>query len=245
MKKILSLAMVGVMMFSALPMAYATNTYENPTNETAMGTAVEYVANSDANRAYTITVPAKLVPKQDAAVSGTVTLKGKWASNETVKVTADAEVELTNSINAEDKHKLAITFNTMEYAGDNTEEKTYTETVSVAAMPAAALFGEWTGKFNYNVEFDDGREPSLLKFDKLYARTDNSGTENDSWLKFSENGVLSIYSGSTDSTPTTLSNMSYDGENVYGPTGTLSHTVSADGKTVTVLPSGKTFTLVE
>jgi len=174
MKKILSLALAGVMMFSALPMAYAADV------DYTAGTAVEYTADADANRSYTITVPAKLIPKQDAAVSGTVTLKGKWASNETVKVTADAEVELTNSINAEDKHKLAITFAGIEKAGDNTEEKTYTETVSVAAMPAAALFGEWTGKFNYNVEFSDGIERISFTIDG----TEYQAEEGMTWSKW-------------------------------------------------------------
>ena len=146
MKKIVSLGLVVVMAMSAMPMAYATTAHTN-------GTQVEYVADADANRAYTITVPAKMTPKLGQAVTGTVTLSGKWASNETVTVIADAEVELTNSINENDKHTLAITFPKMEYAGDNTEAKTYTETVTLAEMPSAALFGEWTGKFNYTVEF--------------------------------------------------------------------------------------------
>lgn len=155
MKKILSLAMVGVMMFSALPMAYAADTQDY-----SLGTAVSYTADAAANREYTITVPASLEPGQ----SGTVTLKGKWASNETVKVTADAEVVLTNSINSADQKTLSITFAGIEKAGDNVEEKTYTESVSVAAMPADALFGTWSGKFNYNVEYDDG-QPNLISFE--------------------------------------------------------------------------------
>ena len=126
------------MVVSVLPVAYAADV------DYTAGTAVEYTADADANRSYTITVPAELQPGQ----SGTVTLKGMWASNETVKVTADASVELTNSINAADKHTLAITFPGIEKAGDNTVEKTYTETVAVAEMPENAIFGTWSGKFN-------------------------------------------------------------------------------------------------
>lgn len=145
MKKILSLMLAIMMLVSAIPAAYATTAYTN-------GTQVEYIADVDANREYTITVPALLNPGQ----SGTVTLKGKWASNETVKVTADATVELTNSINSNDKKVLNISFAGIEKAGDNTVERTYTENVSVAAMPSDALFGVWSGKFNYNVDYVAG-----------------------------------------------------------------------------------------
>ena len=172
MKRILTLGLAAAIALSAIPMAYATTTHTN-------GTQVEYVANADMNRAYTITVPAKMTPKKGQEVTGTVTLSGRWASNETVTVTADAAVELTNSINSADKLRLGITFPTMAYAGDNTESKTYTETVILAAMPEAALFGEWTGKFNYNVEFDDGIEPtysiSTVSQNGLSAKIDENG----------------------------------------------------------------------
>ena len=144
MKRLFSLCLAGIMIVSAIPMVYATHDYQQ-------GTQVEYVANSDTNREYTITVPALLNPGQE----GTVTLKGKWASNEVIKVTADKTVELTNSINANDKHVLDITFLGIEKAGDNTAERTYTEKVSVENMPANALFGTWSGKFNYNVIHSD------------------------------------------------------------------------------------------
>ena len=144
MKKILSLTLAVMLLVSMIPTAFATTNYTN-------GTQVEYIADADTNREYTITVPALLNPGQ----SGTVTLRGKWASNETVKVTADASVELTNSINAADKCTLTVTFPGIEKAGDNVEEKTYTESVTVAEMPADALFGTWSGKFNYNVEYVD------------------------------------------------------------------------------------------
>ncbi len=153
MKKILSLTLAVMLLVSAIPTAFAAETQDY-----TMGTAVSYTADDEANREYTITVPASMEPGQ----SGTVTLKGKWASDETVKVTADANVVLTNSINAADTKTLAITFAGIEKAGDNVEEKTYTESVSVAAMPADALFGTWSGKFNYNVDFIEAEPVNLI-----------------------------------------------------------------------------------
>ena len=151
MKKILSLGLAVTMAMAAMPAAYASNVYDSSDPHSGNpGTQVEYVATTQS--AYTITVPAKMTPKLGQEVTGTVTLAGSWASNETVKVTADEKVVLTNSINPLDTHELAVNLPVMEYAGDNTEAKTYTGTVTLAEMPAAALFGEWTGKFNYNVE---------------------------------------------------------------------------------------------
>ena len=170
MKKILSLGLAVTMAMAAMPAAYAA--------DYTQGTQVEYIADADANREYTITVPALLNPGQ----SGAVTLKGKWASNETVKVTADATVELTNSINSNDKKVLNIGFNGIEKAGDNTVERTYTENVSVAAMPSDALFGTWSGKFNYNVEFDDGIAPTVMFYDVKYYDTDPE--REGQWLMF-------------------------------------------------------------
>ncbi len=140
MKKILSLGLVGVMALSMIPTALATTDYSN-------GTRVEYTANDEANTAYTITVPALLTP----GAEGTVKLEGTWASDATVKVTADQTVTLTNSINSADQKVLDVTFAGIEKVGDNTAIVTATEAVSVADIDNA-LFGTWSGKFNYNVE---------------------------------------------------------------------------------------------
>lgn len=80
------------------------------------------------------------------------------------KVTADATVELVNSINSGDKKVLNIGFAGIEKAGDNTVEKTYTEAVSVAEMPSSALFGTWSGKFNYRVDFIEAKPVNLISF---------------------------------------------------------------------------------
>ena len=146
MKKILSLCLVGVMALSMIPTALATTDYTN-------GTRVEYTANDETNTAYTITVPALLAP----GAEGTVKLVGTWASDATVKVTADKTVTLTNSINAADKKVLDVTFAGIEKAGDNTATVTATEAVSVADIENA-LFGTWSGKFNYNVEYVEAVE---------------------------------------------------------------------------------------
>ena len=149
MKKIISLALVGVMALSMVPTALATTDYTN-------GTKVEYVGQGDAQ--YTITVPALLAPGGE----GDVTLQGTWASDATVKVTADKTVTLTNSINAADQKVLDVTFAGIEKAGDNTQTVQAVEAVSVSDI-SNALFGTWSGKFNYNVEFDDG-QVELISF---------------------------------------------------------------------------------
>ena len=152
MKKLISLGLVGVMALSMIPTALATTDYTN-------GTRVEYTANDEANTAYTITVPALLTP----GAEGTVKLEGTWASDATVKVTADKTVTLTNSINEADQKVLNVTFAGIEKAGDNTATVIATETVSVANIENA-LFGTWSGKFNYNVEMVDAAAVQLITF---------------------------------------------------------------------------------
>ena len=114
------------------------------------GTEVEYVASNQSE--YSITVPAKLTPKTEQSVSGTVNLSGRWPSNEVVKITVDESVILKNSLNPSDTRELDITLTDMSYAGNDTSEKIYTGTIAISAIPSDILFGTWTGKFNYNVE---------------------------------------------------------------------------------------------
>ena len=141
MKKIISLLLVAAMAVSVVPMALATTDYTN-------GTKVEYTATG--SESYTITVPAQLAP----GGNGTVTLEGTWADNRIVTVTADPTVTLTNSIKAEDQKVLDVTFAGISEKGSNTTSQTFTETVSVGDI-TNALFGTWSGKFNYNVEIAD------------------------------------------------------------------------------------------
>ena len=152
MKRIFSLALAGVMMFSALPMAYAADVdYQNGTEVEFTGsrTTVNADGTETHNAEYTITVPALLAP----GGSGTVTLQGMWPSDATVKVTAEDKVEMVNNINSADKKELAVTFTAIELAGNNTVAVSDDETVSVADI-SNALFGTWSGKFNYNVEYN-------------------------------------------------------------------------------------------
>ena len=98
---------------------------------------------------YTLTVPATLTP---GGAAGDVVLEGTWPSDETVTVTADDTVELTNSINPGDKKTLSVYFDGISLGGDNTQSVSTTEPVSVEAI-SNALFGDWEGSFSYQVGF--------------------------------------------------------------------------------------------
>lgn len=141
MKKIISFALVACMLLSIVPMASATRDY-------TQGTQVVYT--SSGTESYTITVPALLAPGGD----GTVTLSGTWAENRIVTVTAEPTVTLKNSIKETDTKTLNVNFDGISEAGSNTGSQTFTESVSVDSI-TNALFGTWSGKFNYNVEISN------------------------------------------------------------------------------------------
>ena len=115
-----------------------------------------------------MTVPAQLAPGQ----SGTVTATGTLPSNRTMFVTSDDNVTLTNSINANDKKVLTVSFDGIELAGNNSAQVSANESVSVGDI-SNAIFGTWSGKFFYNVDFET-IEPTVPKvasatFDKKLA----------------------------------------------------------------------------
>ena len=150
MKKIISLLLVGIMVVSMIPTAFATTNYTN-------GTQVSYNAEDpngdgvlDNKEAYTVTVPAKLAP----GGSGDVVASGTWNSARKLVVTADPDVTLTNSISGADEKVLTVTFPGIELPGSNTAAVSDTKVVSVADIEAA-LFGTWEGVFEYNVEMVD------------------------------------------------------------------------------------------
>lgn len=154
MKKILSLTLAALMVVSMVPTAFAAEAGGNwaggtQVEATGSRTVIEDDGSATHNVEYTITVPAKLAP----GGSGTVTLQGMWPSDATVKVTAEDKVEMVNNINSADKKTLAVTFTAIELAGNNTVAVSDDETVSVADI-SNALFGTWSGKFNYNVEYN-------------------------------------------------------------------------------------------
>ena len=150
MKKIISFVLAAVLLVSAVPTALATNDY-------SQGTQVVYEATG--SESYTITVPAQLAP----GGSGTVTLEGTWADNRIITVTADPTVTLTNSIKAEDQKVLNVHFDGISEAGSNIGSQTFTEGVSVDDI-TNALFGTWSGKFNYNVEVKGNMIPASSEF---------------------------------------------------------------------------------
>lgn len=135
--KLLSVALALVMVLSLSVPAFASNT-----------TSFTYTGKG--NEAYTVTVPSSLAP----GGSGTVKLEGTWQSNRVVTVGADKKVILTNDISGGDAKELAITFEGIELAGDNTKALTTSKTISVASI-SNALFGTWSGTFNYTVGIDD------------------------------------------------------------------------------------------
>ena len=141
MKKAISFVLAALMLVSAVPTALATNDY-------TQGTQVVYTATG--SESYTITVPAQLAP----GGNGTVTLQGTWADNRIITVTAEPTVTLTNSIKAEDQKVLNVHFDGISEAGSNIGSQTFTEGVSVDDI-TNALFGTWSGKFNYNVDVTD------------------------------------------------------------------------------------------
>lgn len=192
MKKIMSITLAILMLISAMPITLAVGEEQcdhgNDCPECYMcidcgrcvcepdepvvnpdhgnygdGTKVEYEADDQDgdgqldNLYYTVTVPAKLNPGQ----SGVVTLKGMWPSNTSVKVTSENLVDLVNNINNQDVKTLAVTFAGIHKAGDNEYEKTYTENVAVANIEGA-LFGTWSGVFEYQAEIVDNVE--LISF---------------------------------------------------------------------------------
>lgn len=140
-KRFLSIVLAAIMLISTIPTVLATNDY-------TQGTQVVY--QSSGSESYTITVPALLTP----GGSGTVTLSGTWADNRIVTVTSDQTVILTNSIKADDQKVLMVSFPGMSKKGSNVGPQTFVENVSVESIDNA-LFGVWSGKFNYNVELKD------------------------------------------------------------------------------------------
>lgn len=142
MKKILSLTLAALLLVSMIPTAMAAE------NNWQGGTKVEYTAAT--NEQYTVTVPATLTP----GGSGDVVASGTWGSNRKLTVTADKDVTLTNSINAADQKVLDVTFAGIELTGSNTESVSDTKQVAVANI-TDAIFGTWSGTFNYNVAMSD------------------------------------------------------------------------------------------
>ena len=198
MKKVLSmfLSMVMLLSMTVLPVL-ATEASGNWNG----GTQVSYNAEDpdgdgikDNTEAYTVTVPAQLAP----STGGEVVLAGTWASDRMVIVTADEEVVLKNNINENNTKTLAVTFTTIEQEGSNTSTIEVKEDVSVEGI-TNAIFGTWSGTFNYFVDIVDAPEesPYAVQFNKLYSSSYLMQADDDTVIKtsvvFYENGAMETY----------------------------------------------------
>lgn len=161
MKKILSLSLAGVMMFSALPVAYASDV------EVGIGTDVT-VTGTQASE-YEITVPATL----QAGGAGNVIATGTWKSDETLIVTTADEVEVENTETGM-KTMVPVVFDGINAAGNDLGAMSISKAISLEK--GNILFGEWVGHIAYNVEFKAGKSASLqngnlLSIDNYDAET--------------------------------------------------------------------------
>lgn len=153
MKKLVSLMLVLVMICSFSIVAFATTDYRNGTDVTYNPADPDGIPDSGDEvdlEAYTVTVPAVMLPGSEA----TVTASGTWASNRQLVVTADETVTLVNSISNADEKVLTVSFDGITKAGDNTAAVSATESIAVQEI-TNALFGTWSGHFNYEVEMQD------------------------------------------------------------------------------------------
>ena len=184
MKKILSLTLAALLLVSMIPTAMAAE------NNWQGGTKVEYTAAT--NEQYTVTVPATLAP----GAAGDVVASGTWGSNRKLTVTADKDV----------------TFAGIELTGSNTESVSDTKQVAVANI-TDAIFGTWSGTFNYNVAMSDvaggsttepsdpdtgdGEEANLITFtiDGTECQAEEGMTWGE-WADISYDTVNAIKSGS-------------------------------------------------
>ena len=199
MKKILSMFLALVMLLSMTILTASADT-EAGGNWNG-GTKVSYNAEDpdgdgvlNNTESYTVTVPSQLAP----GTGGEVVLSGTWASDRMVTVTADKEVVLKNSINKDNTKTLAVTFTTIEQEGSNTSTIEVKEDVSVVAI-ANAIFGTWSGTFNYFVSItdietkDENYIGSVLSDNTILLNgLSNAGTYT---LRYAnENGALENYS---------------------------------------------------
>ena len=156
------------------------------------GTLVNYDAEDpdgdgikDNTEAYTVTVPAQLAP----GTVGEVVLAGTWASDRMVIVTADEEVVLKNSINENNTKTLAVTFTTIEQEGSNTSAIEVKEDVSVAGI-TNAIFGTWSGTFNYMVDIVDSQTAGGC--DTLYWDGNTEGLEAQGVMYKISNAIVTL-----------------------------------------------------
>lgn len=140
-KKFLSMALTGVMLLSMGSVAFAEDV---PPAPKTYSTTVSYEAPNDEQ--WTVTVPASMVPGDTAQVKA----EGQWAANRQLNVNVPENVTLKNSITQGNEKTLNITFDGIEQAGDNTQTVTVQKDITLDNI-TAALFGTWSGTFDYTV----------------------------------------------------------------------------------------------
>ena len=179
-KKLISLLLVVCMLCSMGTAVFATTDYRNGTDVTYNPADPDGIPDSGDEvdlESYTITVPAKLLP----GTEGPVTLEGRWASNRVVTVTAEPSVEMVNSINANDTKTLTVTFAGISEKGDNEKSQKFVENVKVAEI-TNALFGTWSGHFEYqvgigNVTIEGGNDVEKSETPIPVTATDKNGND--------------------------------------------------------------------
>lgn len=140
MKKILSLALAGVMMFSVLPVAYAAEGEHDYTNGTTI------TLNGSGTEAWTVTVPAKLSPVAGSN-AGKVKAEGTWAADKFLNVGAPSTVTLTYGAQTMD---VAVTGGSFSLIGNSVDP--VSKEVDVSIEEASRLFGTWEGVLEYSVD---------------------------------------------------------------------------------------------
>ena len=150
MRKLMSMLLAAAMVASMGTIAFAADWQS--------GTEVTYSASTSEN--WTVTVPARLTAGGDA---DEVILEGNWNTERKVVVTADATVTLTYN---EETEVVEVNFDGIEQVGNNIADIYVSEAISVDA-PQNALFGTWTGIFNYQaniVDVEGGNNAEVLSF---------------------------------------------------------------------------------
>ena len=203
MKKIISSLLAIAMLLSIVVMPVSATTIAG--GNWNGGTHVSYNAEDpngdgilDNTEAYTVTVPAQLAP----GTGGEVVLTGTWNSARKVVVTADRNVILKNSINPDNTKDLAVEFGDINQIGDNEFTIEVKKDISVEAIDKA-IFGTWSGKFNYMVDVVDATDSSDEVESKLHY------TWNTAELDASNNPVATVsgfnaYIRLTDDMPSDL-----------------------------------------
>lgn len=140
--KIYSILLAVLLSFSMPPFLYTG---------LAVSTTVSYT--SERSTYYELSVPTIMYPGDTASVMVT----GTWNSLSYLEITADRTVTLVNSLNGEEK-VLDVYFDGILQYGNDTDEICLSKEITVEPMNNA-VFGTWTGSFNYTVNMFEESEP--------------------------------------------------------------------------------------